>query len=88
MTCEHLDKIADRPDPVPETADGCTGCLVEGRHDWVHLRLCLDCGYVGCCDSSPLKHASHHFRDDGHPVVRSREPNESWRWCFVDEVVG
>jgi uncharacterized UBP type Zn finger protein len=53
---------------------------------WVHLRLCLTCGHVGCCDSSPNRHASNHFRDSGHPIVQSFEPGESWRWCYVDEV--
>ena len=75
-------------DPKPETPDGCTGCLAEGADDWVHLRLCLDCGYVGCCDSSPRRHATAHFTADGHPVIRSIEPGESWRWCFVDDVLG
>jgi CPA1 family monovalent cation:H+ antiporter len=54
----------------------------------VHLRLCLECGYVGCCDSSPQRHASTHFHQDEHPVIRSFEPGEVWRWCFVDEQLG
>jgi CPA1 family monovalent cation:H+ antiporter len=54
----------------------------------VHLRLCLTCGYVGCCDSSPRKHSSLHFGETEHPVMRSMEPGEHWRWCYVDEVVG
>jgi CPA1 family monovalent cation:H+ antiporter len=54
----------------------------------VHLRLCLECGHVGCCDSSEFKHATAHFHDTGHPVMRSIEPGESWRWCYVDAVVG
>ena len=58
---------------------------VGGR--WVHLRLSLGCGKVACCDSSPAKHASKHFTDEGHPVIRSFEPGESWRWCFVDETI-
>jgi len=70
------------------TADGCVACLAEGRDDWVHLRLCLTCGFVGCCDSSPRRHATGHFGDTGHPVIRSFEPGERWRWCFVDEAVG
>jgi CPA1 family monovalent cation:H+ antiporter len=53
----------------------------------VHLRLCLGCGKVACCDSSPAKHASKHFADEGHPVMRSFEPGETWRWCFVDDMV-
>ncbi len=71
-----------------QTAAGCTGCLAEGRRDWVHLRLCLNCGYVGCCDSSPAAHATRHYRGTQHPVVRSREPGEDWRWCYPDELVG
>jgi CPA1 family monovalent cation:H+ antiporter len=87
MNCAHLTGLgASQPDPV--TADGCTGCLALGRTDWVHLRLCLACGYVGCCDSSPLRHASAHATHDGHPVVRSFEPGETWRWCYVDNVLG
>jgi uncharacterized UBP type Zn finger protein len=86
MSCAHLKSIETEPAPLSQ--DGCAGCLSEGRTDWVHLRLCLTCGSVGCCDSSPRKHASLHFESDGHPVMRSIEPGESWRWCFVDEVVG
>jgi CPA1 family monovalent cation:H+ antiporter len=54
----------------------------------VHLRLCLQCGHVGCCDSSPERHATKHFESEGHPVMRSFEPGEEWRWCFVDEKLG
>jgi uncharacterized UBP type Zn finger protein len=86
MNCPHLAALGP-VDPEPVTKDGCAGCLTEGRHDWVHLRLCLDCGYVGCCDSSPRRHASKHFGDSQHPVMRSFESGENWRWCFVDEVV-
>jgi hypothetical protein len=84
MTCEHL---ADAGDPAPHTPDGCEECLAIGS-TWVHLRLCLTCGHVGCCDSSPNRHATAHFHDVGHPVVRSFQPGESWRWCYVDEVIG
>jgi uncharacterized UBP type Zn finger protein len=87
MNCPHLAAL-DPVDPEPATKDGCAGCLADGRHDWVHLRLCLACGYVGCCDSSPGRHASRHFGDSQHPVMRSFESGETWRWCFVDEVVG
>jgi hypothetical protein len=64
-----------------------------GEHNWVHLRLCLTCGHVGCCDSSPHKHATVHHREtaktgDPHPVIRSFEPGENWRWCYIDEIVG
>jgi hypothetical protein len=83
--CEH---IAGAVAVEPLTPDGCEECLAEGFRDWVHLRLCLACGHVGCCDSSPAKHASAHFRQTGHPVMRSFEPGESWRWCYVDEVLG
>ncbi|RSM65171.1 hypothetical protein DMH04_49730 [Kibdelosporangium aridum] len=72
------------PDPEPHTRKGCEDCLAAGG-TWVHLRLCLACGHVGCCDSSPAKHASKHAAETGHPVIRSFEPGESWRWCFVHE---
>jgi hypothetical protein len=78
----HLDQIlVDVPDDVP----GCEECLAIGGR-WVHLRLCWTCGKIGCCDSSPNKHASKHARADGHPLIRSLEPGEDWTWCFVDEV--
>lgn len=81
-TCTHLDQI--RIDP-PETVEGCEDCLrIGGR--WVHLRTCLSCGHVGCCDSSPNRHASAHAGESGHPIVRSAEPGETWCWCYVDEV--
>lgn len=83
--CEHLQ---DAPQGVePNTTEGCEECLREGSR-WVHLRLCLGCGHVGCCDSSPRRHASAHFDQTSHPVVRSAEPNEQWRWCFVDDRLG
>lgn len=84
-TCEHLASAAAGP-AVPDQA-ACGDCLVEGT-SWVHLRMCLDCGRVGCCDSSPRRHATAHHRSTGHPVMRSAEPGETWRWCFVDELVG
>ncbi|MEP7082589.1 MAG: UBP-type zinc finger domain-containing protein [Chloroflexota bacterium] len=67
------------------SADGCEDCLRIGS-GWVHLRLCLTCGHVGCCDSSPHRHATAHFGATGHPLVRSLEPGEDWMWCYVDEV--
>jgi CPA1 family monovalent cation:H+ antiporter len=83
--CEHL---AAAPVAVrPRTPEGCERCLAEGTR-WVHLRLCLSCGQVGCCDSSPQKHASAHFHDTDHPVVRSFESGEAWRWCYLDEQLG
>jgi uncharacterized UBP type Zn finger protein len=83
-TCTHVADLAD--DPAPSTRDGCQDCIAAGRRDWVHLRLCLSCGHVGCCDSSPAKHATAHFHAAGHPVIRSFEPGETWRWCYVDQL--
>ena len=83
--CDHL-----RNSPVeepPATVDGCEDCLREGTR-WVHLRLCLGCGHVGCCDSSPERHATRHYQQVGHPVIGSLEPGESWRWCYLDQVAG
>ena len=81
VTDPHLDAIHD---VQPNTPAGCEECLAMGSR-WVHLRLCLTCGHVGCCDSSPNKHASAHAATIGHPIVRSLEPGEDWRWCYVDE---
>jgi Zn-finger in ubiquitin-hydrolases and other protein len=69
---------------TPLTPEGCQECLEIGS-PWVHLRLCLTCGHVGCCDSSPLRHARAHAYAIGHPIVQSFEPGEDWRWCYVDE---
>jgi CPA2 family monovalent cation:H+ antiporter-2 len=81
-TCTHTDQIH-----VTETdTDVCPECAAEG-HTWVHLRMCLVCGNVGCCDDSEGKHASAHFRTAGHPLMRSIEPNETWRWCFEDQIL-
>ncbi|MEU4419716.1 UBP-type zinc finger domain-containing protein [Actinoplanes sp. NPDC024001] len=87
MTCQHL-KEAGEPAPLTAYADGCTQCVSEGFHNWVHLRLCLGCGLVACCDSSPRRHMSAHHAAEGHPVMRSFEPGEHWRWCFDDELLG
>ncbi|HEY0904546.1 MAG TPA: cation:proton antiporter [Marmoricola sp.] len=76
-----------RPPVEPSTPGECEDCLREGTR-WVHLRLCLSCGHVGCCDSSPRRHATAHFHESTHPVIRSAEPGESWRWCYVHELVG
>ncbi len=84
MACSHLGDLPDSVDPVP--AEGCGVCLAEGT-TWVHLRMCLTCGNVGCCDSSVGRHATAHFEDTSHPVMQSREPGESWRWCYVDQAV-
>jgi uncharacterized UBP type Zn finger protein len=85
--CPHL-KSPAAPDPAPSSTAGCTACLAEGRDDWVHLRLCLACGYVGCCDSSVRRHATAHFTEVGHPVIRSFEAGENWRWCYLDQELG
>ena len=84
--CEHLEKAA-HDYASPQSHDGCQGCLEEGR-TWLHLRMCTECGYVGCCDSSAGQHATKHFRATGHPVMRSFEAGEEWRWCFVDNLPG
>lgn len=84
--CEHATSVA-ATDPPPITPQGCTQCLADGEAAWAHLRLCLTCGNVGCCDSSPFRHATVHFHQTGHPIMRSFEPGESWRWCYVDERV-
>jgi monovalent cation/hydrogen antiporter len=83
--CDHL-AAAETP-KAPTSAEGCARCLAEGL-TWVHLRACADCGTVGCCDSSVGKHAEAHFHETSHPVMRSIEPGEAWRWCYVDEVLG
>ncbi|MEA2673428.1 MAG: hypothetical protein QOI92_620, partial [Chloroflexota bacterium] len=80
--CTHLDAIRD----VRPSANGCEDCLRIGGW-WVHLRLCMTCGHVGCCDSSPNQHASKHAHETGHPIIRSQEPGEDWMWCYLDEVV-
>ena len=79
--CGHLSAIAE----VTPSGDGCEECLRTGGR-WMHLRLCMTCGHVGCCDSSPNKHASRHFATAGHPIVKSFEPGEDWGWCYADEL--
>jgi uncharacterized UBP type Zn finger protein len=81
--CTHVDEIAVTS--LPETIAGCEECLKTGSR-WVHLRMCTTCGKIGCCDSSPNRHASGHAREAGHAIVRSAEPGETWSWCYVDEV--
>src|SRR3954469_15449037 len=82
-TCTHLDHVEVLE--LPESVDGCADCLAQGG-GWVHLRICLECGHVGCCDDSPNRHASGHHQETGHPVIRSIEPGEDWSWCFDDEL--
>lgn len=79
--CSHKDQIQD----VTPNAQGCEECLKTGDR-WVHLRVCMICGHVGCCDSSKNKHATKHFHETGHPIVKSMERGEDWMWCFVDKV--
>jgi uncharacterized UBP type Zn finger protein len=80
-SCTHVDA---KPDPQP-SGDGCEECLATGG-TWVNLRLCEECGHVGCCDNSPGRHATAHFDSTRHAVIRSFEPGENWYWCYVDEV--
>lgn len=84
QTCSHLDATVD-PAPEPNTPDGCEECLATGSR-WVHLRLCVACGHVGCCDNSPNRHATAHFHESSHPLIRSYEPGEDWWYCYVDEL--
>ena len=79
--CTHRDQIR----PVTPSSGGCEDCLKTGDR-WVHLRLCLICGHVGCCDDSKNRHATRHFHATGHPIIKSFEPGEDWMWCYVDQV--
>ncbi len=81
--CVHLANLG--PDPKPRTPSGCEECLKMGDR-WVHLRLCMECGHVGCCDSSKNKHATKHVRASGHPVIRSFERGERWLYCYPDDM--
>ena len=82
--CTHLDAV--KITQLPEEVAGCADCLLTGD-PWLHLRICLQCGHVGCCDSSPNRHATAHAQSSGHPIIRSLEPGEIWSWCFVDELL-
>ena len=82
--CEELTQAANRAKGVTPSGHGCKECLATGG-DWVHLRLCLTCGHVGCCDDSPSKHATAHFHASKHPVIRSYEPGEEWGYCYPDD---
>ena len=79
--CHHLDQIRIRETPKHV----CEDC-VKTRDTWVHLRMCLECGHVGCCDSSKNRHATKHFHATKHPLMRSIEPDENWIWCYVDNL--
>jgi hypothetical protein len=81
--CSHLDTIEFKD--IPEHIAGCEECLKTGSR-WVHLRMCMECGKIGCCDDSPNKHATKHAHEASHPIIRSAEPGEDWSWCYVDNV--
>jgi hypothetical protein len=80
-TCSHLDRDLD----AAPSGTGCVECLATGGQ-WLHLRRCVECGHIGCCDSSPNRHATAHFAGVGHPLVQSFEPGEEWFWCYADDV--
>ena len=83
--CGHLNQLTRRRHaPVTPSGCGCEECLAQGS-SWVHLRLCMTCGHVGCCDDSPNRHATQHFHRTKHPVIKSFEPREDWAWCYVDD---
>jgi uncharacterized UBP type Zn finger protein len=82
-TCTHLDTI--QITQLPDEVAGCEDCLAMGS-PWLHLRICLACGHVGCCDDSPNKHASAHYLASDHALIRSLQPGEDWSWCFADQV--
>jgi len=81
-TCSHLDQIKD---VEPKTPEGCEECLATGD-EWVHLRLCMTCGHVGCCNDSKNRHATKHFLSSHHPIIQSFEPEEDWMYCFRDDL--
>ena len=80
--CKHFDKVKK---VEPKTPKGCEECL-KTKDTWVHLRLCLICGHVGCCNNSKNKHATKHFKKTKHPIIRSFEPGEAWEYCYVDDL--
>jgi uncharacterized UBP type Zn finger protein len=81
MTCSHVDRLRD----VQPSGSGCHDCVLV-QDTWLQLRMCMECGYVGCCDSSENKHALRHFRATRHPIARSIEPGEEWAWCYIDKL--
>jgi len=83
-SCSHRDSVEFLQ--LPAEIAGCEDCLKIGGW-WVHLRMCQACGHIGCCDSSPNRHATAHYRGTGHPIIRSAQPGEDWSWCYVDEVM-
>ena len=82
--CTHLDQVEYLAPQGP--VEGCEECLKIGG-SWVHLRMCQSCGKVGCCDNSPNRHATAHFNESRHPIIRSVEPGEEWSWCYEDELM-
>jgi uncharacterized UBP type Zn finger protein len=82
-TCAHLDEIK----AVEPSGPGCVECVAAGRRDWVHLRVCQECGHVGCCDDSPGRHTTAHYRATAHPIIRSFEPGEDWYYCYPDNLL-
>jgi len=82
-SCTHLDHV--HVTELPPAVEGCEDCLATGGK-WLHLRICLQCGKVGCCDDSPNRHARAHAESAGHPIIRSLEPREEWSWCFIDDL--
>ena len=84
MACTHLDQIEYTE--LPESIAGCEDCLAIGGR-WLHLRMCTICGHIGCCDSSPNRHATHHAHETDHPIVTSVEPGEDWSYCYVDDAM-
>jgi uncharacterized UBP type Zn finger protein len=81
-TCTHLDQVTD----AHPSSDGCEDCLrIGGR--WLHLRMCMVCGHIGCCDNSPNRHATAHFRATRHPLIQSYEPGEDWWYCYLDDAL-
>jgi uncharacterized UBP type Zn finger protein len=78
--CAHLDTVSE----VEPSSEGCEDCLLIGGR-WVHLRMCMSCGHVGCCDNSPNRHATAHWHGTEHPIVRSYEPGENWWWCYPED---
>ena len=85
--CEHLEALRMADFPPPRTPGACEECLAEGTR-WVALRECLECGHVGCCDSSPGTHATKHYHQTHHPVMRSVMPGDTWSWCYLHEETG
>jgi uncharacterized UBP type Zn finger protein len=79
--CSHLDQARE----VEPSSQSCDECLLSGDK-WVHLRICLTCGHVGCCDNSKNKHATRHYHETGHPLIQSFQPGEDWTWCYIDQV--